>query len=114
MAQEEDKLAALEVARQEDEANEAARKAGYAAEDAATAAARQRADELHAGGEQVREAMKAELEAAIKKRDAEEAAMSPDAVAALLARVAMLEEMQKKAAEPPAPVAEPVVVPPTA
>lgn len=99
MPYEETKLAALEVARQEAEVQDAARHARYEAEDAATAADRKREDELHAGGEKVREDMKAALEAAIKKRDAEEAAMSPAAIEDLMARIALLEGMQKKAEE---------------
>jgi hypothetical protein len=99
---EEDKLAALEVARHEAEAHEVVRYQRYAAEDAATAEVRKREDDLHAGGEKVREAMKAALEADIKKRDAEEAVMSPAAIEELMARIAMLEgkqNKQKKAAE---------------
>jgi hypothetical protein len=105
---EEDKLAALEVARHEAEAHEAVRYQRYAAEDAATAEVRKREDDLHAGGEKVREDMKAALEAAIKKRDAEEAVMSPAAIEELMARIAMLEGMQKKAK-----VAAPTVTPAT-
>ncbi len=101
----EDKLAALEKARVEAEGQDAARHLRYVAEDAEVAAARAREDDLHAGGEKVRENMKADIEAQIKKRDAEEAAMSPASIEDLMARIAFLENQQKKVEEPaPAPV----------
>ena len=98
----EDRLAALEKARVEAEGQEAARHLRYDAEDAEVAAARAREDDLHAGGEKVREDMKADIEAQIKKRDAEDAAMSPAAIEDLMARIAFLENMQKEPV--PAPV----------
>lgn len=99
---EEDKLAAIEAARVEMETNDKARHDRYVAEDEQTAAARKREDDLYAEGVKVREGVKADVEAAIKKRDAENAVMSPAAIEELMARIALLEGSQKKAEEPAA------------
>lgn len=99
MPYEEDQLAKIAQATIEMDANETARHTGYVSEDEQTAIRRQKEDDLHAEGVKSRDALKASIEAAIKKRDAQEAAMSPDAIEALLARIAALEASEKAKAE---------------
>ncbi len=112
MTKEEGLLARIESAASEMDAHEADRHARYAAEDAETAAVRQREDDLHAEGVKSRDDMKASLVAAIARRKLEEEAMSPDNIAALMARIAHLEAAQKPAepAPAPAPASKPVKV----
>lgn len=106
MTQEEELLARISDAETDMAAHEAARHAHYKAEDEQTAIARQKADDLHAEGVKARDDMKASLVAAIAKRKLEEKAMDPENIAALMARIAHLEAMQKAEAAP-APAAAP-------
>lgn len=99
MTPEEELLSRIEAAASEMDAHEAERHARYQAEDDATAATRQREEDLHAEGVKARVDMKSALEAAIAKRKLEEVAMSPDNIAALMARIAHLEAVQKAAEE---------------
>lgn len=108
MAHEDDLLARISAAETDMDAHEAARHARYKAEDEQTAVVRQKEDDLHAEGVKTRDDLKASLTAAIAKRKLEEQTMDPENIAALMARIAHLEAIQKAEAAPaPAPAAAP-------
>lgn len=111
MPYEEDQLTSLDHGDEQAKADDAARHARYAAEDAETAAKRAHDDVLAQGGIVAREARRAQLQLDIQARDSGQP-VSVDQVAEMKAQIAKL-EAQIMARPVVAPV-EPVVTPPAA